>query len=283
MNTKIYILLPVYNRRTITANFISFLKKQSYNNYHLILIDDGSTDGTAEMVKSELKNVVIITGKGNWWWGGALHQGYKWIKKNVRERDFFVLIMNDDTEFDPDFLSNGISILSQKPKTVLHATPFSKTTGKAMTNGMHFDYKNLTFKPTDEAEKINCATTRGLLMHGNDFIDIGGFYPILLPHYASDIEYTIRIHNKGYDLITQPTFKLLMMEEESGYGEIEEKNFKAYLKKHYHMRHTMNPRHWIGLVLLICPFPYNLKHLYTVLKREYFTLTHQWRISRNKI
>ncbi len=273
--------MPVHNRKAITANFIEFLKKQSYANYHLILIDDGSTDGTSELVSSQLENLTIITGKGSWWWGGALHQGYKWIKKNVSEKDFFVLIMNDDTEFDSDFLSNGLQILAQKPKAVLHATPFSKTTHKEMANGIHFDYKNFTFKYTDSAEEINCATTRGLLMHGSDFINIGGFYPFLLPHYASDIEYTIRIFNRGYKLITHPDFKLLMMEEESGYGEIEEKNFKAYLKKHYQMRHIMNPRHWIGLIILVCPFPYNFKHLWILLKREYFTLVHQWKISRS--
>lgn len=279
MSTKIFILLPVHNRKPITKNFVAFLKKQSYTNYQLILIDDGSTDGTADLVLSELKDqVTVIRGKGDWWWGGALHQGYKWIKQNVKESEFYVLIMNDDTEFQPDFLFNGIKVLSNMPNSVLHAAPLSKTTGKPMPNGLHFDYKNFSFSPTETPEKINCATTRGLLMHGKDFIKIGGFYPILLPHYASDIEYTIRIHNKGFNIITTPEFNLLMMEEESGYGEIEEKNFKRYLEKHYQMRHIMNPRHWIGLVLLVCPFPYNLKHLWNIFKREYFTLLHQWKI-----
>ena len=99
MKGTVYILLPVHNRKKITANFIACLKNQSYSNYHLILIDDGSNDGTSEMVRNEIENLTVITGKGNWWWGGALHQGYKWIKKNVSDKNSFVLIINDDTEF----------------------------------------------------------------------------------------------------------------------------------------------------------------------------------------
>ncbi len=170
MEGTVYILLPVHNRIKITTNFIACLKTQSYSNYHLILIDDGSNDGTSVMVKSEIKNLTIITGKGNWWWGGALHQGYKWIKKNVSKKKSFVLIINDDTEFENDFLETGINIIKNKPKTIIQAEPYGKKSGKLLEKGIQYDYKKLTFTPTAIPEKINCLTTRGLLIHCIDFI-----------------------------------------------------------------------------------------------------------------
>ena len=60
--SKIYILLPVHNRRDQTKTFIDCLTAQTYQNYHLILIDDGSTDGTAEMVQSKIPLAIIIKG-----------------------------------------------------------------------------------------------------------------------------------------------------------------------------------------------------------------------------
>ena len=280
MKGTVYILLPVHNRKKITANFIACLKNQSYSNYHLILIDDGSNDGTSEMVRNEIENLTVITGKGNWWWGGALHQGYKWIKKNVSDKNSFVLIINDDTEFENDFLEAGINIIKNKPKTIIQAEPYGKKSGKLLEKGIEYDYKKLTFTPTDIPEKINCVTTRGLLILCNDFITIGGFYPRLLPHYLSDMEYTIRAFNKGFKPITHSDFRLIMLEDETGYGEIEETVFSKFLKKHYNFKNMMNPVHWIAFVFLACPFPYNFKNLWLVMKREYYLLSEQWRIDR---
>ena len=55
--TFCYILLPVHNRREITQKFIECLKSQTYQNYKLVLIDDGSSDGTAAMVQSQISDL----------------------------------------------------------------------------------------------------------------------------------------------------------------------------------------------------------------------------------
>lgn len=276
MENTVYILLPVHNRKKITSNFITCLKNQSYTNYHLILIDDGSTDGTAQLVKAEINNLTILSGKGDWWWGGALHQGYKWVKKNVTDTTGFVLIINDDTEFEPDFIENGINRLQADPGAIIQAEPYGKKSGLALKKGFEYNYKTLAFTPSDDSEKINCLTTRGLLMTYTSFIKIGGFYPRLLPHYLSDMEYTIRAYNKGLKLITHADFKLIMLEDETGYSEIDEKRFFVFLKKHYAFKNMMNPVHWIVFVFLACPFPYNFKNLGLVLKREYYLLREHW-------
>ena len=241
----------------------------------MVLIDDGSTDGTAELVKCEIVNLTVITGKGNWWWGGALHQGYKWIKKKTNNNPSFILIINDDTEFEPDFLQTGINLVKDNPGTIIQAGAYGKKSRKLTEQGIHFNYRKLTFSPTQKTEDINCLTTRGLLMNRKDFIKIGGFYPRILPHYLSDMEYTIRASRKGLKLITHPAFKLVMLEDETGYSEIKETSFMKFLKKHYEFKNMMNPIHWIAFVFLVCPFPYNFKNLGLVLKREYYLLLEQ--------
>ena len=78
----IYVILPVHNRKKITESFIQNLVEQTYKDFKLILVDDGSQDGTSEMVLSYISSSVVISGKGDWWWGGSLQQAYKWIKIN---------------------------------------------------------------------------------------------------------------------------------------------------------------------------------------------------------
>ena len=270
----------MHNRLFITTNFIRCLKKQSYTNYHLILIDDGSTDGTAEMVKKEIVNLTILRGNGNLWWGGALQKGFKWIKKNISTDSKYVLIINDDTEFESDFLENGIKILNEHKNTIIQAEAYGKEAGTLLSPGFKYDYKNLSFSPVTVSEEINCLTTRGLLLHIETFIRIGGFYPIMLPHYLSDMEYTIRAYNKGLKLMTHKDFNLVMLEDQTGFSAINENTFIGFLKKHYNFKNMMHPIHWIAFVFLACPFPYNFKNLFLVLKRDYFALKDQWQISK---
>ena len=80
---KVYIILPVCNRRNITQKFVECLKSQTYTNYHLILVDDGSIDGTEEMVRSQIESLTVIKGNGNWWWAGGLQQGVDWLKESI--------------------------------------------------------------------------------------------------------------------------------------------------------------------------------------------------------
>lgn len=46
------ILLPTYNRKSLLKRSISSVLAQTYDNWELIIIDDGSTDGTEEYIKS---------------------------------------------------------------------------------------------------------------------------------------------------------------------------------------------------------------------------------------
>ena len=45
----IYVVTAVHDRYRITEKFVENLLKQSYKDIHLLLVDDGSTDGTADI------------------------------------------------------------------------------------------------------------------------------------------------------------------------------------------------------------------------------------------
>ena len=68
----IYIILPVHNRKVTTEKFIKSLVAQTYKEFKLILVDDGSTDGTDKMVLSYIPDGIILKGDGNLWWAGGL-------------------------------------------------------------------------------------------------------------------------------------------------------------------------------------------------------------------
>ena len=107
----IYIVLPVHNRIDETKLFIQALKRQTYKDFHLILVDDGSSDGTADYISNEMSNLTILKGNGKLWWAGSLEKGRKHLL-NLKEMTDgnIIMIINNDTTFDELFLSNIINL-----------------------------------------------------------------------------------------------------------------------------------------------------------------------------
>ena len=252
---KIYILLPVYNRRDLTEIFVKCLAAQTYQNYHLILIDDGSTDGTAEMVQDKISATTVLQGQGNWWWAGGLQKGIEWLHGiPLHDRDI-VLMINDDVTFDPYFLEKGAELLSQHPKTLIHSFAIGNKTGRIVNAGVKADLKKLKFEVATSDEETNCLATMGLFMRFEDLKQIGGFYPQLLPHYLSDYEFTIRAHRKGLQLLASPELKILLNEDSTGMGipDIIRLPFAKFIKICFSKKYTMNPVYLSFFAILVCP------------------------------
>ena len=273
MSDRIHILLPVHNRREITRRFIGCLKRQTYTRYHLILLDDGSTDGTAEMVREHIRELTIITGKGDWWWAGALHAGYQWLKQHKPPLSDIVLLINDDTEFDPDFLEKAITALRNKPKTFLLARSYNRQTGKLDDAGIHVDWKRFSFEQPSPAKQVNCMSTRGLFFRVGDFFMVGGFHPRLLPHYGSDYEFTIRARRKGMNLATDPSVAIRLDVSATGYHGGGNKSFLHTLKAVFSRRSAISPLTLAVFVALACPWPWKFVCWYRIL---WLSVTQGW-------
>lgn len=276
----IYILLPVHNRKEITRGFVDCLGTQAYRDFHLVLIDDGSSDGTAEMVRERITDVTVLRGKGNWWWGGSLQRGLNWLEKHSPEPTDIILMINDDVFIKPDFLSSGVDFLLQFPNSLLQANFFDEKTGGVVEMGRSADFKKFEFPITADQQSIKCLSTRGLFMRWDVCKKIGGFRPFLLPHYGSDSEYTIRAGRKGFALRTSPTVYLIpdlsatgIMDGENGISPI------ALFSK----RCTLNPIYWTNFALLVTPLRWIPANVFKVWLRTFWLLRKWARMQKRKL
>lgn len=252
---KVLIIVPVHNRSQITLRFVDCLLAQTYQNYVLVLVDDGSTDGTAEVVADRVlpEKLVILRGDGNLWWAGALQLGYEWLRQRGISNDEAVLICNDDVDIAPDFLANGVALLERNPATWIGAVGIGDRTGRR-DRGTYADLTRGGFISSPDGRHINCLSTRGLLMTAISFLKSGGFRPNLLPHYLSDYEFTIRANRKGIPLITCDGFSLVMNEDASGVRNYSrDVSFLQFLRLAFSNRATFNPIHWQNFYLLCAP------------------------------
>lgn len=199
---RVFVLLPVHNRREITRKFINCLAAQTYPKVQLVLIDDGSNDGTAEMVKEVIADARIIKGNGKWWWSGCMQAAYRWLHDHGPAPEDLVLLVNDDITFESDFIANAVKTLEEIPQSLLGAQLRDPLTGDVRESGVHADLRRFEFHIAESPRQINCLPTRALLLRWVDMRRIGGFHPHMLPHYWADYEYTIRATNLGLRCVT---------------------------------------------------------------------------------
>lgn len=269
-HTMIYIITAVHNRYEITYKFIQQIKCQTYQDgIHLILVDDGSTDGTADMVERECNSAdkelnlscTVLRGNGKLWWGGALHLAYKWVTNNLIDAlDDYVLISNDDVIWKDDYLQTAVQILEEYDQAegrapyLLSGKGYSINTGELLDKVYYHDYTDRIGDSSRVSETGigDCCSTRSLFMHVKDMLAIGGFHPILLPHYLSDYEWTMRAAKKGYQIRSDNRLCYQFDEGTTGDNTYE----KLTIKKMFSKRSAANPIYKITGIFLMTPKRY---------------------------
>lgn len=267
-NPGIYIVLPVHDRKRITLDFIRCLQEQTFQDYILLLVDDGSNDGTASAVKEQMQDSIIIQGNGNLWWAGSINAAYEWLVENAIDDTRLVLLINDDVLFEPDFLQNAITLMHGKEKTLLLAREKLYGSHEILETGVHADFSVLSFITAEKPSDINCLATRGLFLKWSDFMKIGPFKARTLKHYCSDYEFTMRAHRQGYHLMTSERLVLTHVMEQN--KSIEEGENTTTRKNIMSIRHNMNPLTWTAFVLIVSPRRWLLPNLFRVWYRAIF-------------
>lgn len=260
---RLHVILPAHNRAEVTRRCAACLKAQAWP-FRLILVDDGSTDGTAGAVLDLIPGATVIRGRGKWWWAGSLQQGLNLLRREDIPGHDIVLLLNDDTEFEPDFLERAVSFLETHPDTLLMARAHDRESGELVDAGTRVDWPRFLFTPVEPGQAPDCLATRGLFLRWADARRIGGFHPRLMPHYGSDYEYTLRAKRRGLALATSPEVVLRMDQGATGLRDLGGKTGWAFALALFSKRSPHNPFARSMLLILACPWRYKFWHLLRV-------------------
>ncbi|MDX1959884.1 MAG: glycosyltransferase [Leptospiraceae bacterium] len=262
---KIYIILPTHNRKNYLEKCLFCFRNQSYQDFFIVLVNDGSNDGSIELAQSIFSEdqLTIVNGNGNLWWGGSLNKGYHWISKNVNDLNSIVVFMNDDTILPQDYLEKVNQEIQKGKGNELIVSQIYNLENKFIDGGLYYiDWKTYMFyAEPQEGIKPNCQSSRGLCFTVESFLKIGGFHPTLLPQYLSDIEFTMRGYELGLELISSKELMVKLDDKQTGLiaNKIGDKGL--FSKKNFN-----NPIHRINFILLRCPWKFKLKNIFRVIQ-----------------
>ncbi|WP_164851261.1 glycosyltransferase family 2 protein [Larkinella soli] len=100
----IAVVIPTFNRKECLADLLHQLFGQQPGDFTLeiVVVVDGSSDGTREMLETDFPGVQVVQGPGNWWFTRSVNEGIRSIRS--RRTSTYVLILNDDSVVEPDYL-----------------------------------------------------------------------------------------------------------------------------------------------------------------------------------
>ena len=186
INTFISVIIPTFNRSSFLTRSINSVLNQTYNDFKLIVVDDGSIDNTNDLINSNYQNIIY------------LHQNNKGVSSarnlgiNTTQSEWIAFLDSDD-EWHPKKLELQIKELKKNPSYFI-----CHTNEKWIKNGKHLNQKNKHQKYGgwifDKCLSLCCVSPSSIIIHNSVFKNCGIFdenFPV-----CEDYELWLRISSK---------------------------------------------------------------------------------------
>ena len=222
---KIWICIPVFNRKELTLKCLSSLQKQQFVNTVIVICDHGSTDGTAAAIRQQHPEVVVIQADSSLWWTGAINLSIAYALAHAAADDT-VLTLNNDNELPEDYLLNLAENHRQYPKAIISSVIHDINTGGLVDCGYRQNWLLAKARPVDFATdhllsdpnvvEVTHASGRGALFPVAVFKRLGLFDERRLPHYTADYDFTFKAARAGFKIYCCLDCKVFSHVEETG-------------------------------------------------------------------
>jgi GT2 family glycosyltransferase len=191
LKPKIAVLLTCFNRQSKTLMCLEHLFNIAPN-VDVYLVDDNSTDGTSEAVKTKFPKVQLIKGNGNLFWNRGMHLAWETAAKN--EYDFFIWL-NDDVELYPNCFDELFACSDIKNHlAIISGLIELKDTGEIIYGGT--DNAKRLIHPNGELNPITNMNGNVVLVPKKVFKVLGNLDPVF-HHDLGDVDYGLSANEKN--------------------------------------------------------------------------------------
>lgn len=219
MLSKVAIIILNWNGKKDTIECLESLKHITYPNYEILLVDNGSTDGSVEYFRERYPDIEIIENEKNMGYAEGNNVGIRRVMKNGAD---YMLLLNNDTVVDPEFLGELVNVAENNlrigfagPKVYYYNYDQKKDIinfagGKLdMWKGRtyHIGLNEVDSGQYDEIKEVDYVEGSCLLLRKEVIKEIGLLDPVYFAYWEEN-DLCMRGNKAGYISIFVPKAKI---------------------------------------------------------------------------
>jgi len=209
---KLEIVTPVHNRREETLQCLRSLARidRTGLQVHIIIVDDGSTDGMSEAVSAQFPEVEVVKGDGNLWYTAGTNRG---IEAALRHDPDYILAINNDSIFDDKCILNMIECAEKYPRSIVgsllldwsvpHRIFQVAPRWELSRGGYRHWFRQTIWTVPDRPWAVELIVGNCVLYPAEAVGEVGFMDEKRLIQYG-DAEYTPRMRRRGWRLLIEP-------------------------------------------------------------------------------
>lgn len=205
---KASVIIPNWNGKDLLEDCLASLSKQVFKNFEIILVDNGSGDGSLEWVKSNYPGTKVIELPKNYGFSKAVNEG---VKKSSAQ---YVIFLNNDTSVDKKWMGELIRCADSHPEVISINSKILNFYERGKIDGVGIEInevgqaKSIGWNEEDKGryekeEYIFGATGGAALFKRSDFIKIGLFDESYFM-YSEEVDFAFRAQFLGYKSLYCP-------------------------------------------------------------------------------
>ena len=164
------VIIPTYNRSSYLRQTLESVWRQSFSDYEIIVVDDGSTDDTHSYL-SQISDKVTVIRQPNSGPGAARNKGAH------RARGEYVAFLDDDDLWFPWTLETVSELILRHDRpSLIAAKLFGFTNPSEITSLKHSSPNAQLFSDYLASSDRDCFVGAGMMfVRRNEFLEVGGF------------------------------------------------------------------------------------------------------------
>jgi GT2 family glycosyltransferase len=246
---KLWLLIPVFGNWEDTSACLQALARQNCMDFHVLIADDGSiTAPPPDIFGHPFVEYHHFSHRG---FVHTCNQAAEWI---LMEGATHILLLNNDTLMEPDFIDTCLDYLNANPNVILHPVIYwqEHPTEVWFSGGKHsvlVPFLRLTGVP-NKPRSVDIASGCCLAIPSGAWRQLGGFRDLYETYYE-DFDFCMRARKAGIDIIVHPKWVLFHKVSRSfPAGHVWEKHYKLIRSSLLFIRHHFTGwRKWFCLGL----------------------------------
>ncbi len=221
---KVSVVIPCHNGWPYTKLCLSSVLKSDYPNFHIIVVDDGSTDSTSEYIAKEFQNVEVLKGDGNLWWSGSMNLG---IREAIKKQTEYVLVLNNDVVIAPDALSALMNCAKENPHAVIGSMVYELNHSNLIWSAggtmkwpwpgeIQLGIGEIDNGQYNEIRNVKWAPGMGTLIHREILLQLNLYDDLNMPQYIADVDFCLRSEQASYPVLITPKSKIFNNSDNTG-------------------------------------------------------------------